>query len=195
MIETQTQTRPFPLQSLFSKENEALLRRQFCLPDVEWLIDGGDDLHLRPFWQAGFIPFALNGRGDAWCFCPAREDAGTDGSPVALCCHDFPFAQLYAPSFSGWIYRRILDVCRGDYGLEEVRLNLWIDLLCPMLPVSWVRTLEALKQRPAVTTLEKGRLRQALISESEYDALVARHLNMSALDQIFEWRRQTAQVS
>ena len=191
-IQTAPAALPGTFLDLFNPNSPA--RHELRFPDVEWLTDGSDDLHMRQFWNAGFIPFALNGRGDAWCFCPVR-DPEMNQAPVALCCHDFPFGQLYAPSFTGWLYRRILDVCRGDYGLEEVRLDQWIDVLCPLMPVAWVRTLEALKQRPVVSTLEKGRLRQALVSESEYDALVSRHLEMSALDQIFEWRRQTDKVS
>lgn len=186
---------PTTYQDLFKPGSAGSVYQSIRFPDVEWLIDGADDLHLRPFWSAGFIPFALNGRGDAWCFCPEGNSAEDEQSYVALCCHDFPFGQLYAPSFAGWLFRRILDVCRGDFGLEEVRLDHWIDVLCPMLPIPWVQTLEAIRKRPAVPSLEKGRLRQALVSETEYDILVERHLKMPDLDQIFEWKTDFANAA
>lgn len=182
--------RPITYQDLFRPGSPGSVYQTLRFPDVEWLTDGADDLHLRPFWAGGFIPFALNGRGDAWCFSPRGSRADDEQSSVALCCHDFNFGQLYAPSFAGWLFRRILDICRGDFGLEEVRLDHWVDVLCPLLPVHWVQTLEAIKRRPAVATLERGRLRQALISEKEYEILVARHLQMPGLDQIFEWRNK-----
>ena len=185
---------PRTFQELFTPGTAASAHQSLAFPDVEWLTDGTGGLHLRPFWKAGFVPFALNGRGDAWCFCPVSNPS-SQHSPVALCCHDFPFGQIYAPSFAGWLYRRVLDICRGDFGLEEVRLEQWIDVLCPLLPVAWVRTLEAIQQRPVVSTLEKGRLRQALISESEYESLVSRHLKMNGLDQIFEWQKSVEKAA
>lgn len=185
---------PLTYQEILGTGSPGAAHRELSLPDVEWLTDGSDGLDMREYWRAGFIPFALNGRGDAWCFCPPSNNENHP-SPVALCCHDFPIAQLYAPSFSGWIFRRILEICLGDYGLEELRLELWTSVLGPLMPRPWVQTLNALKLRPPVPTLEKGRLRLSVISDSEYQALVERHLHMSGLDQIFEWRKQQPQAS
>ena len=138
----------------------------------------------------GFIPFASNPAGDFWCWSPER--ATEQGVPVIFCPHDEMIAQVNAPHFTGWLYRRILEYAGGQMnktGEAEARAWLvrWHTDLSPFLPPVWNETMLRLSQSPLLNWDEAGFAQHGFITPADAQAQIARDLAFAGLNQEFAW--------
>jgi hypothetical protein len=161
--------------------------------DLEWLPPEGIlDYTFADYHKPGFVPFAGNCAGDAWCWWP--EQTSALGTPVVLCPHDDMEGKVDAPNFQGAIYRRILDYANGMLTREdepEARKHLrWFAReMKPYFMPRWIETIESLAARP-FEAWQHGRLQgEGFCSYHEYLDLVKRDLDFPRLGEKFTWHK------
>jgi hypothetical protein len=141
----------------------------------------------------GFVPFASTDAGDFWCWSPER--AGEQGTPVVFCPHDLNMAQVDAPDFAGWCYRRALAYANGyleqsEEGEARAWLTHWGARLGDLLRPAWRATIAEVAARPFTTWPERtGETGQGFLPTAEYAAIVTRDLVCPGLDVRFRWMR------
>lgn len=68
----------------------------------------------------GLIPFAFSGAGDSWCW-QSNLPTSNDEYQIWFCPHDSDLADIYAPSFAGWLYRCCLDYALSvDFDTDDM---------------------------------------------------------------------------
>jgi hypothetical protein len=165
------------------------------LPDVRWWTVEQMVAYQHPEYHLpGFVPFAGGDAGDFWCWWPER--ATEQGIPVVMCPHDYMMANIVAPDFRGWLYRRILAYSNGHlYPEEEAEarawLGRWIRDLGPLFLAGWQETLERVAAAPYQTWPQPGYSyeQSGFLPTVEYKAIVERDLACPGLDERFVWMK------
>jgi hypothetical protein len=133
---------------------EALGKEYLWVSDAEWIpSEEIPDYDFDPFRKdilEGLTPFAFTCGGDPWCW-NTQIRTGHAEYEVLCCWHDEDLADVYAPSFPGWFYRRCLNYASGEFArndrdIQEARscLKLWSTRLAEIGPRDWADHLEAL---------------------------------------------------
>ncbi len=169
-------------------------RSYLWIQEMEWIpLPAIRDHEFPDYCKAGFVPFAITGAGDHWCWYPEHTFNGV--APVVFCPHDEKFGKFYAPHFLGSVYRQVLAFAAShldakDEPLARQHLRRWLDDLGPVFPTRWRETLAALITAP-LQTWEYGKVRKfeqiGLLPPDQYQAIVQRDLAFDKLDQKFQW--------
>lgn len=178
--------------------SEDLLRDEYLhgpvrllFTDLEWLQpDEIEQFEPSEFEIAGLIPFAESARRDLWCWYPAWQ-SGAD-VPIVYCSGDSDVADVYAPNFDGFLFRKLLDEFAGtwldkDFSEAEIRA-LWarcLEALRPWLSAERHAILGEMLGRPWVR--RDGTL--ALVSPEEADSIAERELQFERFGQEFKHHR------
>src|SRR5262245_64311824 len=82
--------------------------------DCEWLTLDAIAQHKFPEWEiasdGGFVPFAITGRGETYCW---RLDWASGGEPPIVLCQRSEIALCLAPDFRAFLYRMALEAISG----------------------------------------------------------------------------------
>ena len=161
----------------------------FWLSEAEWMpLDEIADYQPEEYHKPGFVPFASEGDGSHWCWWPSVHPG-----KVVLCPRDCEEGEFYAPSFTGFLYRRLLDYarCVSDKEEHEIRqyLRASATRLSRHLPTLWKDTLNDLASAQWVQQFSpNGReVGLGLLTQERYQEIVQRDLTFPLLDQVFEW--------
>ena len=165
----------------------------FWLNDARWMsLERILNHEPEEYHRPGFVPFARTVGGDEWCWWPS-----THPGTIVLCPHDCYDGQVYAPSFIGFVYRRLLDFCIYDFNAaedpEEAEENRKIltdsvTRLFIYLPGVWLETMKTLTTAAAVSWTVNGReVGGGLLTGEQKQAIVQRDLAFPMLDQEFQW--------
>jgi hypothetical protein len=165
------------------------------LPDVRWwTVEQMVGYEAADYHLPGFVPFASGDAGDFWCWWPER--ATEQGIPVVFCPHDYMMANIVAPAFRGWLYRRVLAYANGHLYPEEegearAWLGRWLRDLGPLWPAGWRETVERVAVAPYQTWDEPGYSYQqsGFLGTAEYKGIVERDLGCPGLDERFAWMK------
>jgi hypothetical protein len=161
---------------------------RFTFTDLSWLtLDQIAAFEPFEYQVPGLVPFARSGRRDLWCWYPTLRHAA--GAPVVFCPVDCDTAEVYAPDFTHFLYRRVLEEFGGtwlddQFGREELRA-LWtryVDALSAVVDPSRLGPLRAFLDRPFTTN--DGAV--ALASWDEIDEVIARYLAFPLLRHEFK---------
>lgn len=127
---------------------------------------------------AGLMPFALTAADDLWCIYDALSPEA-----VVFCPNEDEVAYAYAPDFSAFIFRAVLEeyacTCLTEYhapGKSLALLGDYAQLVRPALPLHWADILEDVGSRP-LQELEHGYF--GTLSASEVQVIVS--------EQFAEW--------
>ena len=165
------------------------------LPDLEWMpLAEIAAFKFKPYHLPGFVPFAISGGGDYWCWQP--EPAQPSRTRVLFCNHDSYDADIYAPDFISAIYRLIIEQAGGiERDAETVeacrqRLSANASALAPFISPAWQQTLSDLIHRAIQT--ERALKPQPtdfyfLLSPHERNELLRRELGWNVLDSKVRW--------
>lgn len=173
----------------------------FWLWDSEWM-PAKKMLSYKPkkHQKSGFVPFATTAGRDYWCWWPSEHPGA-----VVLCPHDSEEGDFYAPSFTGFIYRQLLEFAT-EIGLNPTDDNFDPECdplqgqvlreaavkLAPYLPDAWRKTLEEIAANAPVRITHNGKdIGSALLTGESYQAIVQRDLAFLELDQRFQWMQPT----
>jgi hypothetical protein len=167
------------------------------LPMIEWM-PLSEILSYEPedYHKPDFMPFAVTGGGDHWCWWPAEHP-----NVVVSCPHDCDEGEFYAPSFTGFIYRQLLEFAMQiglnptddgfDPECDPVQDQVLRDAairLAPYLPEGWRATLEEIAANPPVRIMHNDKdIGSALLTGESYQAIVQCDLAFPQLDQRFLW--------
>jgi hypothetical protein len=165
------------------------------LPDVRWwTVEQMVGYEAADYHLPGFVPFASGDAGDFWCWWPER--ATEQGIPVVFCPHDYMMANIVAPAFREWLYRRVLAYANGHLYPEEegearAWLGRWLRDLGPLWPAGWRETVERVAVAPYQTWDEPGYSYQqsGFLGTAEYKGIVERDLGCPGLDERFAWMK------
>jgi len=160
----------------------------FWLLEAEWM-PLRDILEHEPeeYQKPGFVPFAFEADGSHWSWWPAAHP-----ETVVLCPRDYYDGEFYAPSFVGFVYRRLLDYA-GSVRLEEEQevrqyLRDWSLRLSEYLPASWINTLKTLASAELIRWSYKGKASGwGLMTYEQKRAITQRDLAFPLLDEEFQW--------
>lgn len=169
--------------------------------DCEWLtleaIATYEFLDFQITSDGGFVPFAVSGRRDEWCW---RLDwAAQAGPPVVFCEHgENGFG--YAPDFQGFLYRKALEEFAGhnDFAaqgrkLEDLRRA--VAIITPHLPAAWGKQLRALATYD-LSEWHRGDYGELyVLPKSELETLIAEHLAFPYLNETFIQDKERARRS
>lgn len=156
-------------------------------PEAEWLTPQ----QLLEFeWEehqgSGFVPFAFTGGGDHWCWWPDQ-----DRQAVVFCPHDCTSGEFDSPSFSGFLFRRILDFAQCFEEAEAPRVRSYLRTCLERQPPLFTAACE-----PVIVELSSARLIPhaepgwaGLLAEEEVDRLAEVLLAFPRLGVEFEWMR------
>lgn len=175
-----------------SLENpSALLMASF---HVEWM-DPKDIAEHEPedHWdkKLTLVPFAQNGAGDLWCFHPGGKHG--EEIPIALVIHDELDAEIFAPSFEGFLFRQLLnalaeiDPSQAKYTPEETLkcVGAEIKTLTPYVRKEWIDVLKEVASRPMTTKPKSGY--RSFITFNDAKALAATTFGYDKLDSTFRY--------
>ncbi|HND53470.1 MAG TPA: SMI1/KNR4 family protein [Pirellulaceae bacterium] len=122
--------------------------------DFEWLEpDGIVDFKFNAWELAvdgGFVPFAITGRHEPYCW---RLDWSADGGePPVVVCERSEYAICLAPNFGGFLYRMAIEAFAGRNDMVATpsaaeELGRAVDLLVEVLPARWSARLSDLRGR------------------------------------------------
>jgi hypothetical protein len=174
----------------FDPARRGLPQPYLWMNEMEWLsLQDMLDFEFPTYCKPGFVPFAFTGGGDHWCWYP--EHAADGVTPVVLCPRDSTAGEFYAPSFTGSLYRQILDfACSWIKPAEEAEarthLKRWLDDLCPFFPAAWRVVVAALHNAP-LKQWESGTIVHGLLLPDEHRSIIHRDLVFPRLDEQFEW--------
>jgi hypothetical protein len=142
----------------------------------------------RPsFLSDRLVPFALTAAGARFGWWKSADEAGYDY--VVFSPHDCEEACVYAPDFTGFLYRIILDDLRDCWGswlddncgvdavVAMVTRN--IELARPHLPPAWMRVLTDITSREPRSAPSGG---LAWMEWQEADEIAARAFQMATLN-------------
>ncbi len=160
----------------------------FWLYDAEW-VPLTEILNYQPeeYHKPGFVPFASEGDGSHWCWWPSAHP-----ETVVLCPRDCGEGEFYAPSFTGFLYRRLLDYA-SYVPLEEEQearqyLRDWSARLSTYLPILWKDTLKTLASGELTRWSYNGRdAGWGFMTHEQKQEIVQRDLAFPLLDQEFQW--------
>ncbi len=165
----------------------------FWLLEAEWMpLTEMQSYEPEEYQKPGFVPFASEADGSHWCWWPSAYPES-----VVLCPRDCYDGEFYAPSFEGFLYRRLLDFCGTGFdmenGAEEAEenrdiLKTSVARLSDYLPNAWQKTLESLTTASPVQRVYNGRpAGVGLLTYEQQQATVQRDLAFPLLDQEFQW--------
>ncbi len=157
-----------------------------CMLKVEWhSIDEICSWTAPDFWKPNrFVCFASNGYGDEWVWDPDRTN--DHGTPVIFCPHDDEEAEIFAGSFSDFLYRVLLEgfsqisyeerneLNTDDDGYKQY-LELHVQTIEPHVSESQAATLREILTRPFTDNKDGEYL--YLISNDEKEAILKRDLS------------------
>lgn len=122
--------------------------------DCEWLTLAGIANYEFHSWEiavdGGFVPFAITGRHEPYCW---RLDWAVEGSePPIVICEQSEKAFCLAPNFNGFLYRLAIEAFAGrnDIGSNpksKDELLRAVDILTGILPAAWAARLDELSTR------------------------------------------------
>lgn len=158
--------------------------------DCEWLSPEAIAKHEFNRWEiaidGGFVPFAMNGRGEPYCW---RLDWAADGGePAIVHCERCEWAICLAPSFSGMLYRFAIEAfggrnCIPEHAKYKDKLYRDVDILSEVLPPDWMARLRELRRMP---WRKDDKLNHALvISWQEAEELINADLAFPHLNEKF----------
>jgi hypothetical protein len=158
--------------------------------DFEWLAaDAIAEYEFSKYSIAsdgGFVPFAINGGGNPWCW---RMDWTANGvTPVAFCEGEKGLG--YAPDFRGFLFRKALEEFAGANDLasspkKHADLRRAVDIVAPHLPAAWTKRLRELAGHE-MKKWQKGKFGELFVlPKDELNAIVAKELAFPHLDEKF----------
>lgn len=158
------------------------------LSDVRWMTLEHMANYDRPsFLSDRLVPFALTAAGARFGWWKSSGDAGYDY--VVFSPHDCEEASVYAPHFTGFLYRIILDDlgdCWGSWlddncgsGAVAAMVNRNIELVRPHLPSDWMRVLTDIASREPRSAPSGG---PAWMERQEADDITVRAFQMATLN-------------
>ena len=170
------------------------------LPDMEWMPLGEIvAFKFKSYHLPGFVPFAITGAGDYWCWQP--EFTQGSSTRVLLCLHDSDDADIYAPDFISAVYRQVVEgataVMEEVEAIETSRreLAMAVSALRPFLLPARQDTLADIIQRP-VQTRHPPTTRSIdwhyLIPLPECREIINRDLGADYVDSKFRWMQPSA---
>jgi hypothetical protein len=92
------------------------------------------------FMVDGLMPFAWNARRDLWCWYGNVRPQGE--TPIVKCPRDCDTGEYWAPTYTGFVYRAVVEEYCGSWLFEVTPnalavLRSYPDLLEPFLPSAW----------------------------------------------------------
>lgn len=181
-------------QTIVMTEPPALVCSPWHLA-VEWFsIDELIDWAPPDYWKPNrFVSFAGNGCGDQWCWDPDRTNK--HGTPILLCRHDEDEAEIFAASFSDFLYRILVESfayisydARNELNVDDDQYRRYLDLniqtVAPYLHPDRVATLQGIL-RNDFTDDEKEECLY-LITKAEKDRILEREIFIGDVGQTFE---------
>jgi hypothetical protein len=170
------------------------------LPDLEWMpLTKIITFKFKSYQLPGFVPFAISGSGDHWCWQPAFIESSK--TRVLFCCHDCYDADIYAPDFISAIYRLIIEHAAGmERDAEGVkacrrRLGTFASVLAPLISPAWQQTLSDIVHGTVKTGPSPGSRPTDLyflVSPRERNDILRRDLGWESLDAKFRWTQPAA---
>ena len=158
----------------------------------EWLSpDEILNYQFEDYHKQGFVPFALAGNGDLWCWYP--EWATREATPVVYCPHDCYDGSGYAPSFLGWMFRTIVEFASaGGLIMNEATARIhfarWQKDVVPLLPAAWGACVNDIVGKPVKTwPEERGFGGPGFISMHEAQDIIRSYLAFPHLDEELRW--------
>lgn len=180
----------FSMQALGWFDRESPDPVYFWLYEARWMSPSEiADYEPAKYHKPEYAPFARSARGDHWCWWPSEHPEA-----VVLCPHDCEEGEFYAPSFTGFIHRSLLDFAK-DVSIEyqdedEIRRNLReaATRLSSYFPLVWQETIKTLAEAPlAHRNYNEQDQGQTLLTWEQYQEIVQRDLAFPLLDQRFQW--------
>jgi hypothetical protein len=168
--------------------------------DMEWMpLADIVAFEFQSYHLPGFVPFAITGGGDHWCWQP---EFTADGKTRVLCCyHDCYDAEIYAPDFVSAIFRHIVEGAAGMQreaeAVETCRQELAkaIAMLDAFFSNSQRELLSGIIKRPIQTSRSTGRQPTDwyfLVSSRECSDIIHRELGPDYLNAKFRWMQPAA---
>ena len=156
--------------------------------DCEWLSLEGIATYKFNSWEiavdGGFVPFAINGRHEPYCW---RLDWATDGNePPIVICERSERAICLAPNFGGFLYRMAVEAFAGrnDVGSNPTcKDELWraIDIIAGVLPPAWSARLLDLRSMPWRKDAKSGNM--VVLSWAEGEQIIQADLSFPHLNE------------
>ncbi|MDA3961082.1 MAG: hypothetical protein PF961_09845 [Planctomycetota bacterium] len=157
--------------------------------DLEWM--GLDEIVSYTFNDdqiPGLVPVAGTMEMDLWCWYPAMNDGGP--APIVFCPLEDEVASIYAPDFTAWIYRLMLEeyACTGltehlDVRQSRVVLDHYTERMAAYLPPAWHARLLDLRSRDF--SLDANGY-YGVADADELEAILTEDLAYPRLDEEFE---------
>lgn len=158
---------------------------------VEWMKPKDIAAHERDeHWdpKLTLVPFAQNGGGDLWCFCPDPKKANR--APIALCAMDSNEAEIFAPDLEGFLFRQLLNALAeidprdGEFTPEQTlqMVKAEIKTITPYVRKAWIGVLGEVASRRMKT--DKNGYR-SFLSFKDAKALARKTLADKKLDSTF----------
>ena len=167
--------------------------------EIAEFLDPGSHRATRPGLR--FIPFAMSGAGDLYCF---HLNAATDaGVPVVYVWHDADEATFKAKNLQDFIFRGLLEavvevdadslISQGDFK-ENCRAMLGTH--GPFLSARQLDVVADIYRRDLTTQvrqLPRGReaIYQGLLSDTELEQVLGTEISFEQLDQSFAYMRES----
>lgn len=178
------------LQALGCFGDAGDLTRWLGFYDCEWLsLPSIAQYSFNP-WEiavdGGFVPLAITGRGEPYCW---RLDWASPGEePPIVLCERSEKATCLAPHLSGLLYRLALEAFAGrndigstPAGKEELARN--VETLSTVLPEPWAKRLLGFREMPWFKDKKSGTLLVILWNEAEQ--IIQADLAFPHLNEVF----------
>jgi hypothetical protein len=158
--------------------------------DCEWLSLEGIATYKFNTWEiavdGGFVPFAITGRHEPYCW---RLDWATDGNePPIVICERSETASCLAPNFGGFLYRMAIEAFAGRNDIGSTprckdELLRAVDILAGVLPPAWSARLLDLRARPWRNDEKSGTM--VVLSWAEGEQIIQADLSFPHLNEKF----------
>lgn len=162
------------------------------LPEFHWL-DASEISAFRFLdhqWP-DFVPFARNTNGDYWVWCPQATDR--DRVPVGICPADCEEGEIYAPDFSGALFRLICDAVQflsansSLVGAARQLLTAGAEYSGAGWPAEWRNWLADLSRAPVEVWRTREGASSGLLPRPEYERVVSEWLDDGETGSVFRW--------
>lgn len=158
--------------------------------DCEWLSLEGIATYKFNSWEiavdGGFVPFAMTGRHEPYCW---RLDWATVGNePPIVICERSERAICLAPNFGGFLYRMAIEAFAGRNDIGSTpqckdELLRTVDILAAVLPSAWSARLLDLRAKPWRNDEETGSM--VVLTWAEGEQIIQADLSFPHLNEKF----------
>lgn len=150
------------------------------------------EMHYSENILPGLVPFAFTGGGDHWCWW--KGHTSSQNEPKILCCsHDSDMADIDAPCFASWFYRRCLIYANfvNPKDVDTVTQNLrkWGTVLEQLAPSKMsADIIEVSKKQPRQYHWGPHKMKAfGFITNDEYDERLAEYLGTEYINNEVRW--------